>query len=285
MSNSIKNTGFENIEYHNFEKHLFSIEEEVGFHLCDNNSTTHIHKGFAEFSIIVSGEWDHTIDGHTSRLGKNTLFFLGNNTMHSLKPCSPGCNHFTFFFKEEYLKNFLIKYFPNNMSILSTKYKEQVLPPSVSTFLLYEANQMIGSRSSHNHKIEFQNYMHNLIYFTFFGNNIHSELSNENIYGCNLKISFDNYRLLDESLKAVYSMFPVSPTTLIKQFEAVTGQTIVQYRNDKRMEYATVLLKGRKLTIIDVANRVGISSPSHFSAEFKKKFGVSPKDFAKRHRL
>ena len=80
-------------------------------------------------------------------------------------------------------------------------------------------------------------------------------------------------------------MFPVSPTTLIKQFENLTGQTIVQYRNDKRMEYATVLLKDWRMTIIDVANKVGISSPSHFSAEFKKKFGVSPKDYAKQHRF
>ena len=78
-------------------------------------------------------------------------------------------------------------------------------------------------------------------------------------------------------------MFPVSPATLIKQFEKETGQTIAQYRNDKRMEYASVLLQDWNLTVIDVANKVGISSPSHFSAEFKKKFGVSPKDFAKRH--
>lgn len=78
-------------------------------------------------------------------------------------------------------------------------------------------------------------------------------------------------------------MFPVSPTTLIKQFENETGQTIAQYRNDKRMEYASLLLKDYKMTIIDVANKVGISSPSHFAAEFKKKYGVSPKEFAKRH--
>lgn len=280
-----KNKSIEQIQYHKFERHMFSLEDQVGFHFSDTDSTTHVHNGFAEFSLIVSGEWEHIFEDEKRSLTKDTLIFLGNNTLHTLKPCSKGCNHFTFFFKEEYFKNFLINFFPNNMSILTTKFKETVLTPNVSTFLLYEAHKMIGSRTSYNHKIEFQNYMHNLIYFMFFSNNVPSETSDYNKYGYCLRKYFDNYLLLNDTLKNVYNMFPVSPATLIKQFENETGQTIAQYRNDKRMEYASVLLKDWRLTVIDVANKVGISSPSHFAAEFKKKFGVSPKEFSKRHGL
>lgn len=274
----------ENIRHLNFEYHQFSLENQVGFHFADNNSTVHTHNGFAEFSLIVSGEWDHTINGTTERLTKNTLIFLGNNTLHLLNPRSLGCNHFTFFFKEEYFKKTLAKFFPNNMSILSTEYKSTILPSSIASFLLFEAHKMIGSRSTQNHDIEFQNYMHNLIYLMFFSNNIHSESSDQNKYGHTLKMYFDNYILLDDSLKNAYQMFPISPATLIKQFETETGQTLSQYRNDKRMEYAALLLQDWNSTVIEVANRVGISSPSHFAAEFKKKFGVSPKEFAKRYR-
>ncbi len=286
MSNrNTKNNDIENIHYHNFERHMFSLENQVGFHFSDTDSTPHVHNDFAEFSIIVSGEWDHIIDGKTYRLPKDTLIFLGNNSLHTLKPCYQGCSHFTFFFTEEYLKKFLTKFFPNDMNILKTKYKKTLLSPDVSTFLLFEAHKMNSSRSSHNHDIEFQNYMHNLIYFTFFSDNIQSDSSDENKHGRSIKICFDNYLLLDDSLKNVYRMFPVSPATLIKQFKNETGQSIVQYRNDKRMEYASVLLKDWNLTIIDVANKVGISSPSHFAAEFKKKFGISPKKFAKRNEM
>ena len=142
---------------------------------------------------------------------------------------------------------------------------------------------MIGSRTAYNHKIVFQNYMHNLIYFMFFSDNIPLESSNDNKHGHILRKYFDNYLLLNDSLKNVYNMFPICPATLIRQFENETGQTIAQYRNDKRMEYASFLLKDWRLTVIEVANKVGISSPSHFAAEFKKKYGVSPKDFAKHH--
>lgn len=275
----------EQIQYHNFKRHIYSIADQVGFHFSDTNSKTHVHKDFAEFSLILSGEWEHTFEGKTQILSKDTLIFLGQNTLHTLNPCSKSCNHFTFFFKKEYFEKFLTDFFPNNISILQTKFKETVLTPDVSSFLFYEAHRMIGSRTSYKHKIEFQNYMHNLIYFMFFSDNVQSETPNYNKYGYTLRKIFDNYMYLDETLKNIYNMYPVSPATLIKQFENETGQTIVQYRNDKRMEYASMLLKDWRLTVIDVANKVGISSPSHFAAEFKKKFGVSPKEFSKRHGL
>ncbi len=273
----------EQISYMDFEACLLSIENQVGFHFSDADSTPHFHNKFAEFSIIVSGEWEHTFEGETQILTKDTLIFLGSNTVHTLKPLSKSCNHFTFFFKEEYFKKILTNLFPNNISIISTRFKKATLSTNVSTFLLYEAHKMIGSRTSHDHKIEFQNYIHNLIYFMFFSDNSLSETSDFNKHGYSLRKYFDNYLLLTDNLKDVYDMFPVSPATLIKQFEKETGKTIVQYRNDKRMEYAAILIKDWRLTVIDVANKVGISSPSHFAAEFKKKFGVSPKDFSKRH--
>ena len=272
-----------NIIHHTIEFHAPSLENEVGFLFTNVDAPTHIHDGFAEFSLITSGEWLHAFEGTTRHFQKNTLIYLGTNTVHSLTPCIPDSNHFTFFFKEDYLRETLEKFFPERMDILTTKYKETMLSPNVASFLLYEAHEMIGSRTSFRHEMEFQNYIHNLIYFMFFKGDIFSETSTKNKHAFTLRTYFDNYLFLDEPLVAIYQMFPLSPATLIKQFESETGQTIVQYRNDKRMEYASLLLKDYKMTIIDVANKVGISSPSHFAAEFKKKFGVSPKEFSKRH--
>ena len=272
-----------NIQHYDINFHASSLENEVGFLFSNTDSPAHVHEGFAEFSLITAGEWEHIFEGVSRRLKKNCLIYLGVDTLHTLNPCVQGSNHFTFFFKEEYLRKTITQFFPNNLGILTAKYKETILPPNVSTFLLYEAHKMIGSRTSYNHAIEFQNYMHNLIYFMFFEENIHSESSTKNKHGYTLRTFFDNYMFLDEPLSTVYNLFPISPATLIKQFENETGQTIAQYRNDKRLEYASLLLKDYKMTIIDVANKVGISSPSHFSAEFKKKFGISPKEFAKRH--
>ena len=71
-----KNKSIEQIQYHNFERHMFSLEDQVGFHFSDTDSTTHVHNGFAEFSLIVSGEWEHIFEGKKSSLTKDTLIFL-----------------------------------------------------------------------------------------------------------------------------------------------------------------------------------------------------------------
>lgn len=268
-----------------FKHHAYSSAEQkqVGFLFSNTDSSEHVHDDFAEFSLITSGEWDHVYDGTTKRLEKNSLIFLGTGTQHSLVACSQESSHFTFFFKEEYLREIVDKCFPNNSDILTTRYSKTILSPSVSSFLLHEAHKMASKHSSRDCDIEFQNYIHNLLYFMFFNNDISADSPKRNAYASRLRTFLDNYLYLDEPMKALYLMFPVSPATLIKHFEIETGQTIVQYRNDKRMEYASLLLRDYKITVAAVANRVGISNPSHFAAEFKKKFGISPKEFAKRH--
>lgn len=282
----MKHNGGKSILHTDFKHHAYSSEtgSSSGFLFSNTNSSFHTHDDFAEFSLITSGEWDNEFDEKSYRLEKNNLIFFGKGTAHSLIPCSPESTHFTFFFKEEYLRKIVTDFFPDNMNILTTKYKKTSLPPSVSAFLLHEAHKMNGSRSSFNHDVEFQNYIHNLIYFMFFSENVISETSTKNVHASTLQSFLDNYLYLDEPMTAIYNMFPVSPATLIKQFVNETGQTIVQYRNEKRMEYASLLLKDYKLTIAAVANTVGISNPSHFALEFKKKFGVSPKEFSKRHK-
>lgn len=275
------------IRHHTTDFHAPTMEKDIGFLFSNDGSTAHFHDGFAEFSLITSGEWAHTYEGTTHYLKKNSLIFLGINSTHSLLPNIPDSNHFTIFFKEDYLRESIAKFFPNKTSILTIKYKEITLPPDVFSFLLYEAHEMIESRASFHHEIAFQNFIHNLIYFMFCKQHTINEqipkVSHKYAHALTLKNYLDNHLFLDEPMVSIYNMFPISPATLIKQFEEETGQTIVQYRNDKRMEYASLLLMEHKMTIINVANKVGISSPSHFAAEFKKKFGVSPKEFSKRH--
>jgi len=45
------------------------------------------------------------------------------------------------------------------------------------------------------------------------------------------------------------------------------------------MEYARKLLTTRKYNITEVSFEVGYSTPSHFIAAFKKKFGATPKRY------
>ena len=62
-------------------------------------------------------------------------------------------------------------------------------------------------------------------------------------------------------------------------FRELFGQTIYEYLRTLRMEKARALLIRNELTIGQIAYEVGYINASHFSDAFRKKYGVTPRDF------
>ena len=62
-------------------------------------------------------------------------------------------------------------------------------------------------------------------------------------------------------------------------FKQIYGDTVYAYLLNYKMEYARKLLSTRKYNIAEVSFQVGYSTPSHFIAAFKKKFGATPKRY------
>lgn len=62
-------------------------------------------------------------------------------------------------------------------------------------------------------------------------------------------------------------------------FKHIYGETVFAYLLNYKMEYARKLLTTRKYNISEVSFEVGYSTPSHFIAAFKKKFGATPKRY------
>ena len=60
-------------------------------------------------------------------------------------------------------------------------------------------------------------------------------------------------------------------------FRQVFGTTVFGYLHQHRMEQAFLLLRSTEMTVTQVAQSIGYTNPSHFSAAFKKKYGVLPK--------
>ena len=62
----------------------------------------------------------------------------------------------------------------------------------------------------------------------------------------------------------------------MSQFKKVHGNSIFEYIIALRMEHARQLLLEKNLMVTEVARTLGYKNPNHFSAAFKKKFGVCP---------
>ncbi|MBT7561109.1 MAG: helix-turn-helix transcriptional regulator [Proteobacteria bacterium] len=83
----------------------------------------------------------------------------------------------------------------------------------------------------------------------------------------------------DHSLAGLSRQVSLNEFKLKKGFRDRFGVTVFGYLRQKRMEHARELLKTRDSTVLEVANTVGYSNPSHFTRAFRGAFGINPKVF------
>ncbi|GAA3570552.1 AraC family transcriptional regulator [Amycolatopsis ultiminotia] len=68
----------------------------------------------------------------------------------------------------------------------------------------------------------------------------------------------------------------MSPSMFHRHFRAVTSMTPIQYQKRIRLREARVLLATAAANVAEIGYRVGYESPSQFSREYRREFGVSP---------
>ncbi len=81
------------------------------------------------------------------------------------------------------------------------------------------------------------------------------------------------------SLNELSDMINLSLAHLKEGFKHIYGETVYAYLLNYKMEFARRLLATKKYNIAEVSFEVGYSTPSHFIAAFKKKYGVTPKRY------
>ncbi len=84
-----------------------------------------------------------------------------------------------------------------------------------------------------------------------------------------------NY-LEPQSLRDLARRFGINSSKLKVGFKKIFNQSVMHYLTQLRMEAARDMLQGQKLNIKEVSDLLNYSHANHFSAAFKKWFGVSP---------
>lgn len=85
----------------------------------------------------------------------------------------------------------------------------------------------------------------------------------------------DDFREEMPSFEELTSMLNMSPRTLRRRLEK-EGTSYQRIKDNARRDVAITLLSRERMTVSDVAERVGFSDPSAFHRSFKKWTGLSP---------
>ena len=84
------------------------------------------------------------------------------------------------------------------------------------------------------------------------------------------------------ALQALASRVNLSVNKLERGFREVYGMPVFAYIRESKMQKAKLLFLETSMNVSEVAWEVGYVNVSHFGAAFKKRFGILPKEFAKR---
>lgn len=83
------------------------------------------------------------------------------------------------------------------------------------------------------------------------------------------------------NIKELADSVGMSESSLFNHFKTITTISPIQFQKNLRLEEAKHLLLFKDIGVREVAYEVGYESPSQFSREFSRMFGVSPKSFVK----
>lgn len=78
------------------------------------------------------------------------------------------------------------------------------------------------------------------------------------------------------SLGALSGAVGLSPFKLCRAFRARTGQTLTRYRDEVRLRLALDRLRDPAVDLTDLSLDLGYASHSHFTARFRRQFGMVP---------
>jgi len=82
-------------------------------------------------------------------------------------------------------------------------------------------------------------------------------------------------------LRVLARAVELSPFQLCRAFRAHAGETMTEYRHSLRLRLALDRLRDRRLDLTTLALDLGYASHSHFTAVFRRHFGLTPSAFRK----
>ena len=94
-----------------------------------------------------------------------------------------------------------------------------------------------------------------------------------------------NDRLDDDTfnVEALAEEVGLSRVQLHRRVKELTGITVGEFIRNIRLKQAAKLLAKGDITVAQVTYAVGFANPTHFSAAFKKHYGVTPSEYIQKH--
>lgn len=253
------------------------------------------HKhNYIEMAYILQGEMIQKIKGKEIKLKKGEIIFLNQHITHEIKASSKEDIIINFIIKPEffeYILNLIDKENIISKFLFSTIYggsrKGEYICfyvgniKNVQNIIEQVINEIINMSTLGKSKIKF---LVGLLLIELLNNPQTIVSYSEENY--DIKLMMEILKYIDESyeeanLTKLCETLHQQDYKICKLIKKNTGLTFKELVQEKRIEKAIELLKSTDYAIEDIIRRVGYENDSYFYRIFKKKFGLSPKEYKK----
>lgn len=236
------------------------------------------------FSFLLEGTKEIIYDGKSTPI-KNDKFLLlksGNCLMtETISPNNQTYKSILLFFTDETLLNFLEKHQLNNSASKNSKsFHICKYDHYISHFVesLEKINQLPSSIQGNLLQAKFEEIM---IYLTQKEGKAFTDclLKNHDNKIIRLVNVVENNKLKKLTLQELSFLCNMSLSTFKREFSKHYQMTPSKWFQEKRLEHAAFLLNAKKKSPTEIYEETGYETLSNFVAAFRKKYGITPKQF------
>ena len=243
--------------------------------------TIHNHD-YWEFLIILSGKYEHKINGIKEELTRGQAYIIRPNDFHGLKQISEKASHLNIMVTKEKMNECAMNYGENFYEFLKTAktLKININDINITNMEQYAlvANDCTDISLYNTATMYLINSMLNLATDQLY--NLFSDKPNWLV-----DLITEIYRQENASwtVSDILDKTSYSHTHLIRVFKKYFGCSIVEYLKKVKISFAIDYLKHSSYNISEIATILGFSSVSHLNHIFKEATGKSPLQFRKEY--
>lgn len=263
---------------------------------------SHFHKEY-EFSVVLSGEGEITINSKKYACKKGDVFFIGSGDPHSYSAKQTSrekgviqnrnINPSPVFLIVQISNHFLLNYFPQiRTTVFASGKLDQLIPENISKDiekLLISAAEIYFRQDTYFQIPLIDNIVKILHYlYKYNQHEILSETEKQKSKRKNERlqriVSYIDLNFMNHiRLEDVAGEDNLSLAHFSHMFSSYFGVTFQEYINLKRLENAIRLMKNSQKNLLEISYESGFSDPKYMSKMFMKKFNCTPKQYRKEH--
>ena len=253
----------------NFMKHDFTVNEITLALLVESGKGTPVHKNRSShgLAIFLGGERTFCFDNKKIKATKDTIVYFPKGSNYTIKVKAPS---------DCYAINFQM---PDDTAFEPFAFKIKNLNSVLESF---KTSQKTWLKKKQGYASKVKSELYNIIYNMQLEYSI--PYSNSTIIQPAIDYIHSNYYKESISVTYLASLCNISSVHLSNTFVKAFAMPPVKYINNLKMSRATELLASGMYTVSEVCFLSGYNDESYFSREFKKKFNITPSEYAKASR-